>query len=431
MSTADLVSEAHEPSDAELIAAVRAGRTAAYGVLYQRYVGAARRTAAAIGFNGTDRDDLVAEAFTATLRALRRGAGPADSFQPYLLRAVRNLAINHRRSAAKMIPHDDVALLEQPLEQADPVVEKWHNDLVARAFSTLPERWRQVLWHTEVEGSSPTEVAEVIGGTGNSVAVLAFRAREGLRRAYLREHLPEVEDRRCRAVISKLGAYVRGGTRAGDTLRVRTHLDECARCAQLAAQLDQLNHGLKAALLPAVLGVPALTSSVFGGTHGTYASVLGAMKTAAVAALAVTGLAVCGGAAKVDSAQPPQPRAQAVAGSTAEPVPGPPVSSVADDSPGPGEVQSTAPSLPPSGTPTSAMAPTTTTSQPVPLASTGSPPPVTLTAQEETQPAESTTTTTTTEVDTSTPTPTTTTRPSCFLVIETPGGPLLCLPRHR
>jgi DNA-directed RNA polymerase specialized sigma24 family protein len=43
----------------------------------------------------------------------------------------------------------------------------------------LPERWQAVLWHTEIEGSRPAEVASLLGLTANGVAALGYRAREG------------------------------------------------------------------------------------------------------------------------------------------------------------------------------------------------------------------------------------------------------------
>ena len=41
----------------------------------------------------------------------------------------------------------------------DTAVEGFENAAAARAFASLPERWQLVLWHTEVEGQKPAEVA--------------------------------------------------------------------------------------------------------------------------------------------------------------------------------------------------------------------------------------------------------------------------------
>jgi hypothetical protein len=35
--------------------------------------------------------------------------------------------------------------------------------MIARAFAPLPERWRAVLWHTEIEGARPADVARCSG----------------------------------------------------------------------------------------------------------------------------------------------------------------------------------------------------------------------------------------------------------------------------
>jgi RNA polymerase sigma factor (sigma-70 family) len=71
--------------------------------------------------------------------------------------------------------------------------------LITRAFSRLPERWRTVLWHLEVEGKAPAEVAPVFGLSANGVSALAMRAREGLRQAYLQEHIGTNIPAACRA----------------------------------------------------------------------------------------------------------------------------------------------------------------------------------------------------------------------------------------
>src|SRR5215472_11362563 len=81
-------------SDAELIAAARGGDAEAYGVLYQRHSAAADRLARQIVKHPADVDDVVAETFARVLDAIKRGLGPAQAFRPYLLTAVRRVAID-------------------------------------------------------------------------------------------------------------------------------------------------------------------------------------------------------------------------------------------------------------------------------------------------------------------------------------------------
>ena len=49
-----------------------------------------------------------------------------------------------------------------------------------------------MLWHTEVEGQKPADIAPLLGMSANSVSALAYRAREGLRQAFLTQHVGEL-----------------------------------------------------------------------------------------------------------------------------------------------------------------------------------------------------------------------------------------------
>ena len=68
----------------------------------------------------------------------------------------------------------------------------------ARAFQSLPERWQLVLWHLEVEGQKPADIAPLLGISANSVSALAYRAREGLRQAFVSMHAQDADDERLR-----------------------------------------------------------------------------------------------------------------------------------------------------------------------------------------------------------------------------------------
>jgi hypothetical protein len=70
------------------------GDARAFGVLYARHLMAARRLATTFVAASAEREDLVAEAFTRMLRALRVGHGPTEEFRPYLLVTLRNTVIS-------------------------------------------------------------------------------------------------------------------------------------------------------------------------------------------------------------------------------------------------------------------------------------------------------------------------------------------------
>lgn len=242
------------PSDAELITLVRGGDRSAFGALYARHVAAATTLARQFARSAAEADDLVSEAFARLLDALIAGKGPDSAFRAYLFTTVRHAAFDRTRKDSRLQFEGDIGEHDQAVTVDDPVIAGLESDLVARAFGSLPERWQTVLWHTQVEGESPQQVGVLLGLTPNAVTSLAFRAREGLREAYLQAHLADTAAERCRATVGRLGAYVRGGLSKRENAQVEAHLAECDRCRALATELVEMNRSLRAVLAPLVLG---------------------------------------------------------------------------------------------------------------------------------------------------------------------------------
>jgi RNA polymerase sigma factor (sigma-70 family) len=290
------------PSDAELITRVRGGDLQAYGELFDRHRDAAHRLARQL-VKPPDSDDLVAEAFTKVLSVLRGGGGPDIAFRAYLLTAIRRLHIDRMREGARVEPTDDLERLEPGATFVDPAIDDFERSAAARAFASLPERWQLVLWHLEVEGQKPAEIAPLLGLGANSVSALAYRAREGLRQAYLQMHLADGAGEQCRWTSEHLGAYARDGLSTRDSAKVRQHLDECPRCSGLYLELAEINSNLAALLAPALLG-SAATAYVAGGSAMGAGGVLGWLTRlkskvssgpgAAVAAAAAAAVVVAG-----------------------------------------------------------------------------------------------------------------------------------------
>ncbi|MGB0101755.1 MAG: sigma-70 family RNA polymerase sigma factor [Nocardioides sp.] len=253
------------PSDGELISAVRGGDTDAYGELFSRHVEAARRLARQLVSAG-EADDLVSEAFAKVLVVLQRGGGPDLAFRAYLLTAVRRLQVDRIRSTTRLRTTDDLTPFDPGVPFRDTVLEGFESATAARAFASLPERWQLVLWHTEVEGHKPAEVAPLLGMSANSVSALAYRAREGLRQAYLSMHAQDVDDDACARTRAALGSYVRGGLSRRDAARVEQHLAECRACAAIHLELTEVNSRLGALLAPLLLGTAA--AAYLGGSTG-------------------------------------------------------------------------------------------------------------------------------------------------------------------
>ncbi|MBO9522398.1 MAG: sigma-70 family RNA polymerase sigma factor [Nocardioidaceae bacterium] len=243
-------------SDHELLALVRDGDLAAYDELFLRHRDVAFRLARRLT-DAERADDLVAESFARILDLLRRGKGPDIAFRAYLLTTVRSLYLNQVRRGRETATDDaDLEGLTTPVTE-DPDA-RFDATAIARAFRELPERWQSALWLTAVEGRPTEEVSRHLGIRSSAVASLAFRARAGLRQAYLAEHLRLSADAECTRTGEQLPAYLRGTLAPRRRAVVEAHLDRCSRCSVAAAELADVDRRLGALLAPALLGSAAV-----------------------------------------------------------------------------------------------------------------------------------------------------------------------------
>ncbi len=252
----DMLNATTESPDADLIAAVRGGDIDAYGVLFERHRQAAARLAGHL-VPGPDADDLVSESFIRVLAVLQAGKGPDEFFRAYLLSSIRRLHLDRIRGSKRVKTTDDESELDRAVEFVDPTTMQFERSAAADAFGSLPERWQLVLWHLDVEGQKPADIAPMLGMSANSVSALAYRAREGLRQAYLQGHLAPTLHEGCRKTTAQLGAYVRKGLSARDSHAVEDHLDGCSRCTGLYLELSEVNSNLSGVLGPIILGSAA------------------------------------------------------------------------------------------------------------------------------------------------------------------------------
>ncbi len=240
--------------DQALLQRLRAGEDAAFGELFSRHCDAVRRLALGLAADRAEAEDLTAEAFFRVLQAIRRGSGPTDNVRGYLLIVARRVAWewNGRR---RDVPISDEELNHRVGADPDRTNQSTERNLITRAFTSLPERWRSVLWEVEVEGARPAVVAVNFGLSPNATAALARRARQGLRAAYLQAHLAiDRGSTGCRSVLEKLGAYTAGTIKGVERRKVRAHLATCPSCTAMFAELQDVCSGLRAHA--AVLAAP-------------------------------------------------------------------------------------------------------------------------------------------------------------------------------
>lgn len=169
--------------DAVLVSMTRAGHDDAYAALYRRYSYGAIRLARHLG-QREESDDIVAEAFARILDLLRRGKGPDEAFRGYLYTTIRHESGRRAKAERRTRPTDDVSAVDSAVPFDDRLLDGYEREVIRAAYESLPERWRTVLWHLEVEGRKPADVADVLGLSANGVSALGLRARAGLRVAY-------------------------------------------------------------------------------------------------------------------------------------------------------------------------------------------------------------------------------------------------------
>jgi RNA polymerase sigma factor (sigma-70 family) len=254
-------------SDDELLARARRGDAEAYGELWRRHAGPGR--AIARRFAAYDEaDDLVAEAFARILSTMQRGGGPISGFRPYLITTIRNVA---RRWAEKPrnIQVDDFDQFEDPATVEDPAIAALDRTLTLTAFRSLPERWQTVLWYSEVEGMDPQDIAPFLGMTPNATAALAYRARAGLRAAWLKAHVAsESTSPECRWTTARLTGYVANKLGKRERQAVADHLATCTECTIIAGELDHVGARLAFVLLPILVGTSVGAALLATLEHG-------------------------------------------------------------------------------------------------------------------------------------------------------------------
>jgi hypothetical protein len=143
------------------------------------------------------------------------------------------------------------------VDLTDPVLREFERSTALAAFQTLPQRWQFVLWHLEVEGLEVADVAVLLDLTASATASLAYRAREGLRQAYLTCHALSTppQGHSCRLTSDRLASYIRGGLSSDRQDQVGAHLAWCRSCCAAYRELTDINTTLRA-----VAGAAATTA---------------------------------------------------------------------------------------------------------------------------------------------------------------------------
>jgi RNA polymerase sigma factor (sigma-70 family) len=165
-------------SDARLVALARTGHDRAFEAIVERYRRQLLRACLRI-LPEARAEDALQQALVAAWTALRRGDDVVE-LRPWLYRIVRNTALNQLRIAG----YDLDELVDTLGAASDPEEEVARRAVVRQtlaAVAALPERQRDALLRTAVQGRGQDEVARDLGLTDTAVRQLVHRARVALR----------------------------------------------------------------------------------------------------------------------------------------------------------------------------------------------------------------------------------------------------------
>ena len=170
-----------EQDEAALVARVRAGDRAAFGVLAERYAGVARRVARAVLGDPDDADDAAQDGLLSALVKLDQ-YDPRRPFGPWLLRIVANAATDRRRRRkVRRVEQLDPALVAGGARPDATAERRALSARLRAALAELSHRRRMAVVLFDVEGYSHAEIAGILGIPEGTVRSEVFHARRRLR----------------------------------------------------------------------------------------------------------------------------------------------------------------------------------------------------------------------------------------------------------
>ena len=170
-----------EPSDEELMLALRDGALPAFDALFRRHYEAVRSLCARIVSGGADGDDLAQETFLRVLRHRATFRGDAR-FTTWVYRIARNLCLEQLARHARDRKISERWGVETPaVVMPDPSGDA---ELLALAMRSLTSEQREVLVLCRFHELPFSEIGAILGCTAGAARVRAHRALVELRQAY-------------------------------------------------------------------------------------------------------------------------------------------------------------------------------------------------------------------------------------------------------
>lgn len=180
----------NELDDQALIDLARTDQ-AAFGELYQRYVGRIYNYIYYRTSNRHDAEDLTARVFQRAMNHIPTYEDRGIPFSAWLYRIAHNLVVNFHRDRKRrhVIPIDDMVVLAMRGDAPEQVAQQHEErELLMRAIRSLPDDRQQLLILKFVERMSNAEIGVVMGRSEGAIKSLYHRTLISLRDEMSRIH---------------------------------------------------------------------------------------------------------------------------------------------------------------------------------------------------------------------------------------------------
>ncbi len=160
---------------------VQAGNREAFGVLYDRYLDKIYRFIYYKTFSKERAEDLTSDVFHKALTKIDSFASDKGNFSAWLYRIARNSVIDHYRTQKSDVPLEDVFDVGVDDRTAEVLDAQADLQKVVTYLSTLSAKQREIITLRVWEEKSYREIAEILGGTEDSVKMAFSRSIRELR----------------------------------------------------------------------------------------------------------------------------------------------------------------------------------------------------------------------------------------------------------
>jgi hypothetical protein len=113
---------------------------------------------------------------------------------------------------------------------------------ISAAYASLPREWRTVLWHRDVKGRTPHDIAELLELSPSAVSALLYRARSALRDACPQPDAgpaSRAAERACPEIRYLLPGLVNRILPVRAQERVHAHLQVCPDCLTIHLRVQE------------------------------------------------------------------------------------------------------------------------------------------------------------------------------------------------